>query len=291
MKTIILIIGLLFSYALCANEKEVARNLAGFEDPDEALPLWELGFAGGVGFSPDYPASGERDIVGILLPYAIYRGDIFRLGDGQAQAVVKETDRWQFDVSLGLAFPAESGEQTVREGMSDLNLFFEVGPQATYLVLDRTYRGGGVGRLKARLQARAVSSIDFPKVTHHGYVFEPELVWQQRGRWFNHSALTVSLGASFASPGVHSVFYDVTPEFVTPERPFYASSGGYLGTKLTMGLSLELSDNVRGFVGGIVNFHQGAANTDSPLFEKDINYTFGAGFAWRLYQSERKANY
>ncbi|UTP73147.1 MipA/OmpV family protein [Alteromonas sp. LMIT006] len=291
MKVFVYLLCLLFSAFTLSDEKNVARDLTGFENPDEALPLWEWGLAGGAGVSPDYPASAETDLVVLMIPYVIYRGDTFRFGDGQAQAVVKETNRWQFDVSLGLAFPSDSDDQSIREGMPDLDLFFEVGPQATYLVVDKQYKGGGVGRLKAILQARAVSSTDFSKLKHHGYVFEPELVWQQRGRWFSHSALTVRLGATFATQGVHSVFYDVEPQFVTEQRPLYESDSGYLGSKFTVGLSLELTDNLRGFVGGIINFNQGAANRDSPLFEKDISYSFGAGFAWRLYKSDRKASY
>ena len=48
---------------------------------------------------------------------------------------------------------------------------------------------------------------------------------------------------------------------------------------------------MRSFLGGTVNFHQCAANEDSPLFEDDVTYTFGVGFVWRLYESDTKASW
>jgi outer membrane scaffolding protein for murein synthesis (MipA/OmpV family) len=275
----------------CSTENEVARDLTGFETPQEALPLWEVGLAAGAGSTIDYPASSESNALALVLPYVIYRGDIVRVSGGEAQAVVKETDRWQFDLSLGGAFAADSDENTVREGMPELDFLFEAGPQATYLMIDKAFAKGGVGRLKGSLQARSVFSTDFGSLNHVGYVFEPELVWQQRGRLYPHSALTVRFTPTFASRGVHAFFYSVPQRYATAIRPTYSAAGGYLGTKISMGVSFELADNVRAYIGGTMSLHHGSANETSPLFEDKITYMYGAGVVWRLYTSERQASF
>ena len=43
-------------------------------------PLWEIGVVGGGGWLPDYPAADQNHLQGLVLPYAIYRGDFLRLG-------------------------------------------------------------------------------------------------------------------------------------------------------------------------------------------------------------------
>ena len=48
---------------------------------DNNKPLWEIGLVGIAGYVPDYPSSDENRLNGIVLPYFIYRGEIFRAGD------------------------------------------------------------------------------------------------------------------------------------------------------------------------------------------------------------------
>ena len=45
-------------------------------------PLWEVGLAAGVGRVPDYPGADRSHTRGIVLPYAVYRGPVFRVDEG-----------------------------------------------------------------------------------------------------------------------------------------------------------------------------------------------------------------
>ena len=64
------------------------------EPPLEELPLWELGVGAGALYTPDYPSSAEHHTRAIALPYVVYRGDVLRVGDGQAaRAVAAESSR------------------------------------------------------------------------------------------------------------------------------------------------------------------------------------------------------
>ncbi len=268
------------------------RDLTGFEALDETQPLWEFG-AGGVMIDvPNYPASSERNFIAIAAPYLVYRGDVFRLGGGNgARAVVVEESNYEFDLSFGGAFSADSDDNTAREGMPELDFLFEVGPQLIYKVKDFKFDEGGNGRLNARIQARAVFSTDFDRIDSRGYVIEPTLSYQQRGRLFDKTGLNVSFSMTFASEKLQDYFYQVDQEFVTDNRDQFDAEGGYLGSELSVGFSFPIRENIRGFIGGSAQFHQGAANQDSPLFEKDITYSVTAGFVWRLYESDTKASW
>ncbi|WP_371194442.1 MipA/OmpV family protein [Glaciecola sp. SC05] len=280
------------SISLAQQTDSPDRNLTGFEAGDEAQPLWEFGAGGGFVEVPNYPASSERNFVALAAPYVIYRGDVFRIGGGGgARAVVVEDSTFELDISVGGAFSADSDDNTAREGMPELDLLLEIGPQLLYRMKDFEFDSGGEGRLNLRLQARAVFSTDIKRIDHRGYVFEPELSYQQRGTLFPDTALNLSFSAVFATEDLQDYFYEVDDEFVTANRNAFDATGGYLGSQLSAGLSFPIFENMRGFLGGSARFHAGAANEDSPLFEKDITYSIGVGFVWRMYESEAIASW
>ncbi|MBE1298544.1 MAG: MipA/OmpV family protein [Alteromonadaceae bacterium] len=271
--------------------KSPDRNLTGFEDADAPQPLWEYGVGGGLIEVPNYPASSERNFIALALPYFIYRGDILRIGGGNARAVVSEVQDLEIDVSVGGAFSADSEDNSARDGMPDLDFLFELGPRVNYRVRDFDFEGGGHGRLNLIVPVRGVFSTDFKGVEGRGYVFQPQISYQQRGVLSDDTGLSVSLSAVFATEKLHDYFYQVDQTYATATRPEFDASGGYLGTELSAGLSFPLMENIRGFAGGTVRFHQGAENEDSPLFEDDVTYSVGVGFVWRLGTSDRVASW
>lgn len=275
-----------------ADVESLDRNLTGFEAPNEAQPLWEFGAAGAAISVTNYPASSERNFIALAAPYLVYRGDVFRVGGGNgARAVVVDKNNVELDLSFGGAFSADSDDNTVREGMPELDFLFEVGPQLIYKVKDHSFDGGGKARLNARLQTRAVFSTDFGSIDHRGYVIEPTLSYQQRGVMFEKTGLNLSFSMTYASEKLQDYFYQVNSSFANINRAQYDAKGGYLGSELSVGLSFPVAENIRGFFGGSVQFYQGAANRDSPLFEDDVTYSVALGFVWRLYESETKASW
>ena len=275
-----------------SDSESLDRNLTGFEALNEAQPLWEFG-AGGVALSAaNYPASSEQNFIALAAPYIVYRGDVFRIGGGHgARAVVLEKSDFEIDLSFGGAFSAESEDNTVRQGMPELDFLFELGPQLIYKVTDISFDGGGKARLNTQLQIRSVFSTDFRGVDQQGHVIESILSYQQRGVLFDNTGLNISFSMTYASEKLQDYFYQVDSFYSTNNRKQYDAKGGYLGSELSVGLSFSMVENIRGFFGGSVKFHQGAANTDSPLYEEDITYSLGLGFVWRLYESETKASW
>lgn len=284
----------LFVSPVIANDKDESpvRGLTGFENINESQPLWEFGVGGGAIEVANYPASSERNFIALAAPYVVYRGDVFRVGGGDGmRAVVVETSDFELDLSFGGAFSADSEDNTSRAGMPELDFLFEVGPQLIYRVKDYKFAQGGDARLKARLQARAVFSTDFDRIDDRGFVIEPTISYQQRGVLFKEAGLNLAFSLTFATEKLQDYFYQVDRQFANSNRQQYNAKGGYLGAELSLGLSLPIRKNIRAFITGSAQFHQGAANQNSPLYEKDITYSIGLGFVWRLYESDKKASW
>jgi outer membrane protein len=278
------------------------RSLTGFNNVNETLSLWELGLGGGAFYTPKYPASSEGEVFALVLPFVVYRGETFRIGDGGgARAIIIENETFEVDFSFGVALPSDSEDNTTRVGMPELDFLGEIGPQMIFMLgkydFDKNAKGEnigtniGKGRLDLRLQARAVFSTDFSKIEGRGFIFEPQISYQHRGFKHEETAFNISFGAIFATEKTHDYFYEVAAEFATPARTAYDAKAGYLGSELSLGVSFRVSDNIRAFIGSSAQFHSLAANKDSPLFEKEITYSVGTAFVWRFYKSEAKAKW
>ncbi len=273
-------------------EVSIERSLTGFENVDEALSLWELGVGGGYINVANYPSSSQRNSITTAAPYVVYRGDVFRAGDGNGvRAVVVDKSNLEIGLSFGGAFSADSESGTVREGMPELDFLLEVGPQAIYKIKDYTFKNGGNARLNAQLQLRSAFSTDFSTINNRGFVLNPVITYEQRGRLFKGTALGASVGMVFATEKFHDYFYEVPDQFITNQRTSYNAKDGYLGSRLALNLSFPISNNIRGFTGIGMQINSGSANEDSPLYEKDVTYSVGLGFVWRVYKSDKKASW
>ena len=250
----------------------------------EAQPLWEAGVGGGALYAPDYPASDEHGLNGLALPYLVYRGDIFRLGDDSiVKGVLMVTERFEFDVSFDASFDADSDGNDARRGMPDLDFLGEAGPRLTVDL--GQYRQGG---LQLALPVRAVFSTDFSDLDHRGFLFNPELSYRRAG-FFDGMHMSVELGATFATERLQDYFYQVDARFANAARPAFDADGGYMGSELDVGFSFRLQQRLRLFTGAQAAYRGGAANEDSPLYRDDLTISFGAGFVWSLYESDARA--
>ena len=66
-------------------------------------PLWEAGLSGIGVSSPAYPGAADRTSRGLLLPWFIYRGPIFRADESTVGARLLKTETVQFDVGFAAA--------------------------------------------------------------------------------------------------------------------------------------------------------------------------------------------
>ena len=247
----------------------------------EGRPLWEAGVALLGVYGPDYPAAGTRRWRGAPAPIIIYRGPLLRIDDEGVRGRMLQWGNLRVDFSGAAGFNARSNG--ARAGMPDLDYLFQVGPQAVYKV-----PLGDGHEVSAHLKTRAVFSTDGRHTNGRGMVGEQEFRWTRRG-WPDASS-QVRAGVEFlwGSEKLHDYFYQVDPAYATATRPAYDARAGYFGSTVRAGFVRRLTPTLSATAGASVNFHAGAANEDSPLFQKRT--TAGVLFAlvWTPWQSESR---
>lgn len=247
-------------------------------------PVWEVGAVGGGGSIPDYPAADENHWRAIALPYAVYRGEVFRLGDrGAARGIVYDDRRLQFDLGLDASLPTDSEDNEAREGMPDLDFLLELGPRLRWRFLpDPDGR-----ELDLSLAVRGVLSTDFASLRFQGITVNPALAYRVRPFPERELRLIASLSPLFGFAGLNSYFYEVRPQHAREGRREYDADGGYIGTELNLGLAWRALPRVRVFGGVQLGYWGGAANEDSPLHRDDLTAAVGGGLRLTLSRSER----
>ena len=90
---------------------------------------WEFGIGAAALSLEAYPASSQTTDRVFALPYFIYRGDTFRVEDGNLSAVAVENRRYRLDLSIGAALNVDSEDVPLRAGLPDLDFLFEIGPK------------------------------------------------------------------------------------------------------------------------------------------------------------------
>jgi outer membrane protein len=124
-----------------------------------------------------YPGADDRSNRGLVLPYLIYRGKVFRADQNGVGARLLNTDKLEFDVGFAGSLPAHSDDVDARRGMPDLGTLVEFGPRVKYKFADL----GEQGRLRVELPLRAVIEAR-GGLRRQGWTMEPRLVWEKRGR-------------------------------------------------------------------------------------------------------------
>jgi hypothetical protein len=253
-----------------------------FGQPAEE-PVWEIGAVAGGGWLPDYPAADQNHVRGLVLPFAIYRGEIFRLGDrGAARGIVYDDRRLQFDLGLDAAFPVDSEDNDAREGMPDLDYLIELGPRVRWRFLPEPD-----GReLDLSLAVRGVISTDAANWRYQGITVNPALTWRVRPFETSDLRLIAGLRPLFGLDGLNGYFYEVRPQYATEERRAYDADDGYIGTELNLGLSWSVLERVRLFGGVQLGYWGHAANDDSPLHRDDLTAAVGGGLRVAFFRSE-----
>jgi outer membrane scaffolding protein for murein synthesis (MipA/OmpV family) len=253
------------------------------EPVDRSLPLWEAGI-GAAGFStPAYPGSSDRSNRGLVLPFLIYRGKVFRADQNGVGARLLNTDKVEFDIGFSGSLPAHSDDVEARRGMPDLGTLLEFGPRVKYKFADL----GEHGKLRVDLPLRAVIEAR-GGLRRQGWTMEPRLVWEQRGegaRW----TMDAQLGAVFGDRRVNHYFYEVEPQYATASRPAYHADAGLMLVRTGVGGSLRLNPDLRLFSSVRYELYSGAANKDSPLMRKSSGVSAFVGLVWTFARSQERA--
>ncbi|MFC7453029.1 MipA/OmpV family protein [Insolitispirillum peregrinum] len=254
----------------------------------QGKPLWEVGVIAGAAYTPDYPAADQNHGHYLPLPLVQYRGDIVRSDEkGLVRGRIFHTRDAELDVSLNGSFPTSSDDNKARVGMPDLDWMGEIGPRLQWTVA----RAARLAKVDVEIPVRAAFSTDFHSdFSYRGLVTEPEIAYQNSSFMDSGVALKVGLGTVFATEQLQDYFYQVDNRYATSGRPAYNADAGYMGTRLDLTMASELTPWV-GVIGKFrTDFHQGAANEDSPLFKDDVSYTVGLALTMKLAKSKTQVN-
>ncbi|MGE0173079.1 MAG: MipA/OmpV family protein [Oligoflexales bacterium] len=248
----------------------------------EQKPLYELGIGAGSGYFLHYPASDQGKWRSVVVPTVLYRGSIFRADeeDGLRARLVSHPS-YGVEISGAGTLPIPSDENSARQGMPDLDLLGEVGPQL-YIKIQKDED------LEARLlfPLRFASSTDFSSVHPRGFTFTPG--FQVRAPLQNSlGTISFTVSPTFGSSQYQEYFYGVADRYATPNRPAYRASAGYIGTRTEIGFFTEWH-RVSFYAQVDYNNYQKAKNAKSPLFKADHAVSGFFGISWLLYQSEAK---
>ena len=193
------------------------------------------------------------------------------------------SSRVHFDLSLAGNVPVPDSDEGARRGMDGLDLLVEVG---TEMKIDLWRSINGRHRFRFNIPLRAVFSVGDPLFEFQGLTLSPYLNYRLRQQ--SDTALVrhnFSIGPIFATQRYHDYFYEVAPEFATPEREAYRPDSGYSGSRVTVSSTRYFGDFMVGAFARYDNL-DGAEFEDSPLVETNDYFIVGLVFGWVLDKSD-----
>ncbi|EDN67563.1 conserved hypothetical protein [Beggiatoa sp. PS] len=251
----------------------------------EEKPLWEAGIGmAGLNF-PNYRGSKHQQNYLLPFPYFIYRGKWLKVSRGGLRGLFYQSPRMSLDISLDGGMPSRSDENTVREGMPDLDPIFEIGPSLKILLAQNVAH---TRKLNLKLPIRTAMATDMTHFENIGWLFAPQIALEsvigKEKRW----RVKLAAETRYASQDYHDFYYGVAPKYTTPTRMAYSAKSGYSGTRLTASLSWLLMKNLRlaTFL-RYDNLHHTVFD-DSPLLEKEHSLMAGFAIAWIFARSKHQ---
>ena len=223
---------------------------------------------------PHYPGSAQTDTFVSPLPYLEYDGDWLSVDRDGIQAHLFEDDRITLDLSVSGSLPVNNDDDQLREGMPDLELILEVGPE-----LEIRLSEFGAHSFELHVPFRAALEIDPSRgIEPVGWVFDPRLnyLWAQSGWEFE-----IDLGLYAADQTYNQLLYGIRPQDALDDRPIYRANGGLVGYRLSSTLRHDVNDWT--FLAYVRAMDLSSSdNSMSPLFVDDQYLAYGVGAIWRF---------
>ena len=247
------------------------------------LPLWELGVGALALTTPAYPGADSHTNRVLPLPWIQYRGKILRADQSGIGARLFDTDRVELDVGFAASLPARSSDVAIRSGMPDLGTLVEFGPRLKVKLFEPT----PLTAIRFELPLRAVMEVR-SGVRRQGTTLEPRLSYDMRtvdAAWTGEA----QLAAVFGDRRINRYFYEVRPEYATAARPAYEADAGRMLVRVGFTGTHRLNADVRMLAFVRYDSYAGAANSGSPLLQRDHGVSAGIGFAWTFKRSAARA--
>jgi outer membrane scaffolding protein for murein synthesis (MipA/OmpV family) len=250
----------------------------------EHLPLWELGIGIGSLHTPHYRGSDSEADLLLPFPYVVYRGSFLQVDSEEGvRGRLFNNEGVRIDLSLAGNVPVPDTDEGARSDMDALDPLLEIGAELIIDLWSASERDHGIS---FNVPLRLVYSVGDPLLEYQGVTLSPYLNYiirqEDQGLLWRYNA---SVGPVFANSRYHDYFYQVDPEFVTPQRPEYHADSGYGGSRVTLSVTRHAQKFMIGAFARYDNL-DGAVFEDSPLVETREYFVFGMVFAWILGASD-----
>lgn len=257
--------------------------LVGLPAQAELKPEWELGLGVAAIDFPLYRGAAERRSYLLPAPYVQYRGEFLQVDRERVRGLLLRHDRVELDISVNGSVPVSSQDSEARRDMPDLDPTLELGPE---LNLHLYYDDRRHTNLDLRLPVRAVMAVNRHRIERQGWLFQPQLNLDFKRVRQSGWDLGLVAGLLYGDQGYHGYFYDVAPQYATPQRPAYSAPGGFAGRQFVAALSRRQGDT---WMGAFVKWDDlsGAVFADSPLVQSRQAFSAGFMVAWVFAKSER----
>lgn len=240
----------------------------------EKPPKWELGVGFGGQALYDYRGSKERQVQAYPFPFLVYRGDFIKADRKGLRGEFLSNDRVEVNLSGEMALNGSSDDNELREGMSELESAFELGPSVNINLSGEDFSSGW----QLRLPVRGVFTVGEQGLHFRGYNFNPRFTYVEPSLFGGWNA-RASIGALFGSESYHDYYYSVESRYVTDLRPAYAADGGFSGYYFKTSMSRRRGDFWFGLSVRYDNL-AGATFEDSPLVETNDYFAVSFAVAW-----------
>ena len=246
----------------------------GHADENQSRDATSLIIGGGLGMAslPHYPGSDENDDYFLPLPYVDFRSDRLSVNDEGVHAELINTNIIQLGFDITGSLPVSSDDNVARQGMPDLGLFVEIGPEVSLrLIQQEKYYLSIDIPIRASLEFLGEDgALDDELVQDAGYLLEPRLHFEtQRDSLF----LDLDIGIVWASEDYQSKFFSVNQQFVTSDRALFKARSGLMGHRLSTTVKYETGNWLVIGYAKYIDLSQGK-NDRSPLI-KDEDYLLG----------------
>jgi outer membrane scaffolding protein for murein synthesis (MipA/OmpV family) len=236
---------------------------------------WTMGIGLGVFEYHLYPGSNETNQLILPAPYFTYRSPRFEVDRG-IKSFIYNSETIIIDISADFGLPVDSDETVARQGMPDLDFVLQLGPSFEFLLNDRR---NSYFDARFELPVRIAFATDLGYIDSIGYLVEPRFTFKHERSGNTGLSHKATLGLKFASQDFNAYYYDVAPEYATPVREAYQSSGGFGGSFVNYRISYKTNDFIYWAFARYQNL-RGAEFEDSPLVLQNDYFFLGFGFAW-----------
>jgi outer membrane protein len=216
----------------------------------------------------------------VPIGYLLYNGKFLKADRNGVRGLLLNQEWVELNVSAEISAPVRN--DAVRYGMPELRPTLQLGPSVDFHLINSH---GGKTKLDLNLPVRAAFTIA-GSPQDIGWVLEPQLRAQFNDVVGRNWGLDLSSGPMFADKRYHDYFYSVAPQYATSVRPSYAAPGGYSGTQIGIAIKKRFSKT---WFGAYLHYEtlRGAVFLDSPLVQRNYEWSAGIGFAWILGKSKR----